>query len=519
MKQNIFTPPYELNSVEQILIAQQAGFLNLGEDYEKLLEFARHNKLIAPSALIAAQQSAVIKEEKISQCALICEQGVRLEPYRDFEQVWKALPNIETIIRHETLFQFSQTLPQAVRDECLQNGVMHLGWIIALQELIKRECISYVAAKKVRYMKNLEQLKTLIVAYALFLPENEDVLQSLRRSAEHAKGQGLWERALKELLFVRLHDYMLRLCVIGPDIVRRRFLSGIARLALTGRQRACLYGYYTPGSSNDHAMAILDKIVKVSRRLLDQDTQVKLQALVLSLKETIADVGNLYWKLFCNGDLETMRRCHVPQPLQRENTSYEESIIQTCTRVQDFTLPTYSNLRDITLWPTKDYLDWHRGSSRDCTMKYGLNEQHLKTPSFFNIRMFSGPAWFGNIYMLDLEAHQTLLVDKIQIPAQGFKALSSKFFTLLQESFETLFADVPYHRILLPRRISNHKIVQKAWDSFKLNLEKCELEHTYSFAKYFESLRKGPDTMHYYIFLKKPLVVQVSPLQTAWCQV
>lgn len=479
----VFEPPYRLETEKEIERAGRENLLSLGSSYQRMLSFARDHKIVKPQALVQAKSSATthiltVREEKTKLCDITWKQPTLLESLKHFEKIQQSLPWIGEIVSRETLYVFLQEVWDEVRQACYPKGAIDLSSAMLLRKLLRREILYYVQAKKMRHM-SIEQLKMLIAAYALFLPENEDVLQALRLSRQDGARQPLGQHAAAELLFARIPGLIRELAFIDIAAIRRKLFAKISRLPLTNRQRSNLFACFKPDGSDQSLSAILDKTAKMSGKLLiEAGTLAKLQDYIRTLKSSIVSVGELCRGWFFPGELEAMRQLHVPCVLLEQKMSYREAVLKkhTIERVLSF-------------YPTKDYLDLEKGwFSGDCTCRDELGREQLLTPNFFNVRMFSGSEWIGNIYMLDFtETHRLLLVDRIQMP-RNFKVYFVDFFDRMLKAFSELFSEVPYECILLPLRISNHGSVQTAFNMYKKELKKREFHFDVPYAGSFESL-------------------------------
>jgi hypothetical protein len=219
-----------------------------------------------------------------------------------------------------------------------------------------------------------------------------------------------------------------------------------------------------------------------------EEALAKLQDIIRSLKLLIENTQGVYRSLFLTKELERMQRVYKPASIKLNKTVFTEDIINRHTKsvVLDF-------------YPTKDYADLLRFKiSRDCT-GFGLGKAQVNTHQFFNIRVFKGSKWVGNIYMLDLTKEAgVLLVDRIQKPRDR-SANYLHFFDNLKEVFRQMFEEVHYRQILCPVTISNHRAIQSLWHAYRERLPRGTLCCDGVDSSRFESLSvKG-----YRVFLEK----------------
>jgi hypothetical protein len=238
-------------------------------------------------------------------------------------------------------------------------------------------------------------------------------------------------------------------------------------------------------------MDAMVKIMQVSTRTsLSPETKRTLKDYLDALTSHIKKkVSQVYWEWFLDRDLEIIRRLHEQGHWLKAKFIYAKELAKT-----------FTNLATLELFPTKDYLDVCKGTiSGDCITEV-LGEDHLREPRYFSIRMFIDRQWIGNIYMLDFtDERGILLVDRIQIP-RNLKILYRRFFDHLKESFEELFADVPYKTIVLPMAISNHKTLQDVFNVYRKNLPAATLNFRNIESKIFESTNR---IQSYHVLISK----------------
>jgi hypothetical protein len=121
-------------------------------------------------------------------------------------------------------------------------------------------------------------------------------------------------------------------------------------------------------------------------------------------------------------------------------------------------------------------------------------------PHFFNIRLFTDSDWIGNMYMHDVTTeHGAIIVDRVQVP-RNIEGGFMRLFKGLGEVFREMFTDVRYQYILMPFTISNHDVIQKAFNKYKGKLTGKWIDLNTKYSDHFESLQ---GTGHYYVLYEK----------------
>ncbi len=120
----------------------------------------------------------------------------------------------------------------------------------------------------------------------------------------------------------------------------------------------------------------------------------------------------------------------------------------------------------LTLYPCKDYHDFLKGLySGDCSSKQRLAARHLCHKRFFNLRVFHGTHWVGNIYLLDYTERGALIVDRIQIK-NSTSLMPLNFFSRFMASLTNVLQKRAPLKVLGPVRISNFSAIQNSYASF-----------------------------------------------------
>jgi len=492
-KHNALNVPYRLETIEDITSALHSDLLS-GVDYKRLLHFAKEKSMQQPDALIRAKKKVTRKfskvdEGKIRESKITFYEVANLPLVAEYPLLRESIPWIDDIVRHKDLFDFFYSFPGEIRERLQMENITEsltsmYAAVLAVRRLLKRDLLVYIKARKTS-MLNLVQLKQSLVALTVFDPANEDIILALR--TEKTDGAGpLHQNALAEILFARLPQTISRLLTSHVESMIRKLSAKISRINLSSRHMMNLMGYIRTNITIDDFYKALGRIDGVAAKMLiPQESKNKLHHYIESLKKNIDRAPSVYRALFLSPGLETYQKLYKPTRVMK----------------QEETVTVHTRLFILDFYATKDYFDLIKARfSSDCTATY-LGEKQLMTPFFFNIRIFSGEMWIGNIYMLDFcEQHGSLIIDRIQIPRE-MDASFQQFFDHLKEVLIEMFEHVPYQDILMPLKISNHNTVQKIFNQYKKKLKKKEVSIGKAFADRFESLyREKP----YYILHKRP---------------
>jgi hypothetical protein len=491
MSQSIksFGIPYRLESPEAISEAIRANLLDIGSQYVKMYSLAKKvGTLDLPPALRLARERVEaafyrVDEKKIQQCDIDYHEIANLQLIDNFFRVEEKVSCAASLAEHDDFFSALRSLPEeiqrVVRIEPCGGPLKAYESIQAIRKFLQMEILTFIRTKRMKRI-GMEELKRLLIAYTIFLPGNEDVLQGLRTSASRGTNSALFQNAIAELLFCRLPRLIDGLTRVEPKIIRQKFLSKVAKLDLTVNQKTNLYGYFNPNISQDDLLPILSKLDAVVRQIpIPDEKRQKLCGYIMSFTNDIISVQRLYGRWFLSPELKRLRKLYTPKNVMQYRINVMENIVRK-----------YIHSTQLEFYPTKDWMDLCKGKmSSDCS-GHLLGQRHLLTPAFFNIRIFRHSDWIGNIYMLDFtEESGCLLVDRIQIP-RGIKAEYVLFFDSLRIAFEELFEKTGYESILLPLRISNHASIQKVFNNYKENLAKSKIRFRLADKHLFESLRQ-----------------------------
>lgn len=442
-----FTIPYRLETCEAVCQAMREDLLGIGGGYKDIYTTSQNLSLHKPPALKNACQQFkkdfyILRKEKLKEVDKIRIRIAHLDLVSNFPVIEEKIYWAKEISESKSIIHFLTIFSHAVQRDCNispfpVSPIKMLESQISINRFIKHEILSYVSSKKGRRLTPVE-LRKFIIAGALFDARNDHVLHALRLSNKHKDGEMLYQNALAELLFSGVPAYLGQIIKIDPKTIRQRLFSKIDKLGLSVKQRTMLFGYFSPNIHKDDLLSIIDKIDLIAKKIAGVEISSKLHEYISSMKFKITSATAIYKEMFLSPELQQIQKIYIPQTILQSTVSFRTSIIETYTRIES-----------LTFYPTKDYLDLWKGSvSGDCT-KLNLGEEQLKTPSFFNIRIFKDSCWIGNIYMLDFTKEcGVLLVDRIQIP-RGVNAKYIHFFDYLKEIFRELFSAVKYNKIRL----------------------------------------------------------------------
>ncbi len=473
----ILPVPYRLDTLEKISLAKKmACFPINAAAFEEMLKLAEKEELVMPPALRGARESTshdlvmvttkTVKhrQEEFVRITLALRHAEQLDRLDD------VLPGIGRMVAADDLFAWLQACPEdpgsltgRPRPRTLTEAVDHHA---ALRAILSAELLSMVRRRRTARF-GPDFIRQWITADALHGTENRDVLAALRAADDEPKDPALRQAAMAELLFVRIPAAMNRLCRVDAPGIRRKALARLARLDLTGRQKACLNACLAPPLAATDLPAAMAKVAAVASRLpIAPEIRTIIQGYTESIGRNIGRIGKLYEEIFLTPELATLRKLHVSEPLVGRTVTYSESVVTRHTL----------RLR-LALYPVKDYLCVAKSVvSSDC-IGFRRGAAHLSEPSYFTIRIFTQahldapPGWFGNIYLLDFSAGWTgaILIDRIQVP-RAEEAAFVDFFGLLRGMLAELFEAVDYRVIVAPLKISNHEFIQKQWNEFGAGL-------------------------------------------------
>jgi len=498
MKNHPLEIPYRLETIEDISNAMQGDLLGM-VDYKRLLHFAKEKTFQQPHALIKAKKRVtkdfiMVDEEKIRDVKINFSEVANLPLIAQYPLVVESIPWIDDIICHDNLFHFFHSFPLEIRKRFLlehrpNSPTSMYSALLAIRKLLKKDLIVYVKAQKPSTL-SLIQFKISLVALTVFDHSNEDILLALKtkKTSEDSK---LHQNAMAEILFSRLPKTIQGLLTRNTNNLVQRLSLKMSNLNLSSRHIMNLMGYFNKKMTSDDLYKALNRIDGVAMKIsIPQEFKNKLHNYIESMKKNMDRAPSVYRTLFLTPELETY------QKLYRST-----KVMKTEETVTERTVRRYTKLSTLDFYATKDFFDLIKSNfSSDCTGTY-QGEHQLMTPNFFNIRIFKGQKWIGNIYMLDFcEEHDTLLIDRIQIPRE-MKASYHQFFDYLKEVLIEMFEGVHYEYILMPLKISNHETIQKIFNQYKIKLSKEEKLFFSPWARHFEALDWDK---RYYVLHKRP---------------
>jgi hypothetical protein len=499
MKNDSLEIPYRLETFEDITNALHGEIIRV-TDYQRLLLFAEKTALHKPQALVKAKKKVSkefikvdVDERKIRDVKINFSQLANLPLIAQYPLIMESIPWINDIICHQNLFHFFHSFPLEIRKRSLlepfpETIVSMYSAAQAIRRLLKRELIVYVKAQKTSTL-SLDQLKKGLVALTVFEPSNEDVLLALK-TEKTGVDIPVHQNAMAEILFVRLPHTIQGLLTRNVNSLAQHLSLKMSHLNLSSRHIMNLMGYVNKKMTSDDLYKALNRIDGVAAKIsIPQESKNRLHDYIASMKKNMDRAPLVYRALFLTPELELCQTLYRPT-----------QVMQSAETITERTIRRYTKSATIDFYATKDFFDLIKARfSSDCTDTY-LGERQLMTPCFFNVRIFKGQKWIGNIYMLDFcEGHNALIIDRIQVPRER-KALYHQFFDCLKEVLIEMFEDVRYQYILMPLKISNHATIQTVFNAYKTTLTKKVNFIDSAFADRFESLGEKKT---YYVLHKR----------------
>jgi len=499
MKNHPLEIPYRLETIEDINNAMQGDLLRI-TDYKRLLHFAKEKTIQQPQALIKAKKKvtkdfSMVDEEKIRDVKINFCEVADLPLIAQYPLVLDSIPWIDDIVCHENIFHFFHSFPLEIRKRFLlehrpDSPAAMFSAVLAIRKVLKKDLIVYVKAQKPSTL-SLVQFKKSLVALTVFDPSNEDVLLAFK-TEKTDENSTLHQNAMAEILFARLPKTIKGLLTRNANTLVQRLSLKMSNLNLSSRHIMNLMGYINKENiTSDDLYKALNRIDGVAMKIsIPQESQNRLHDYIESMKKNMDRAPLVYRALFLSSELETYQKLYRPTKVMK----LEETVTER-------TVSRYTKLSTLDFYTTKDFFDLIKSKfSSDCTDTY-QGEHQLMTPNFFNIRIFKGQKWIGNIYMLDFcEEHDSLIIDRIQIPRE-IKASYHQFFDYLKEVLIEMFEDVNYEYILMPLKISNHEKIQKIFNQYKKKLSREEKLFLSPWARHFESLDWDK---RFYVLHKRP---------------
>jgi hypothetical protein len=156
----------------------------------------------------------------------------------------------------------------------------------------------------------------------------------------------------------------------------------------------------------------------------------------------------------------------------------------------------YTEQAEFVLYPCKCYLEFLKGfTSRDCSKNPRLAAEHMRSPLFFNIRVYTAGSlsssggkerWIGNIYCLDFtREHNTILIDRVQL-SRGNSVFPISFFPNLAKALGDGVVRERGIRLLAPlEEISNFPGINQSYEKYAEGRRTAEFTNHQGF-EYFE---------------------------------
>lgn len=490
MKNNPLEIPYRLETIEDVTNAKNGDLFGI-TDYKRLVHFAQEKTIQQPPALLKSKKKVtkdfmIFVEEKIRDVKIDFTEVADLPLIAQYELIEESIPWIDDIIRHETIFHFFHSFPLEIRKRFLLEHLPDVpssmfSAVLAIRKLLRKDLVVYIKAQKTSTL-SLVEFKKSLVALTVFDSRNEDILDALK-TEKTDENRALHQNAMAEILFARLPNMIQGLLIKNPNIMVQKLSLKMSRLNLSSRNIISLMGYINKKNLTfDNLHKALNKIDGMAQKIsIPQESQNKLHDYIEAMKKNMDRAPSVYRTLFLKPELETYKKLYRPTKVIKPETI----VIKTVT---ERTVGKYMQLSTLDFYATKDFFDLLKAKySKDCTDTY-QGEHQLMTPYFFNIRIFKGKKWVGNIYMLDFcEEHSSLVIDRIQIPRHR-EASYHQFFDYLKEVLIEMFEGVHYEYILMPLKISNHDRIQNIFHQYKKKLSKKEKLFFSPWARHFESL-------------------------------
>jgi hypothetical protein len=291
------------------------------------------------------------------------------------------------------------------------------------------------------------EFRRLLLAYILFGPGNGDVLAAVRRAIAQGTNSTELKWLTAEFLFYRVPRVLYQR-FLRPRIPIEAFVRRLDKIELTVYQRNALTGIVRRAESGtfEYELDVAERAVRLFR--IRPEERTRLSGMLQNLRIELRRARLLYEEIVLDEALVPATEWYRQRVWgQREIVTYEKKRIY--------------RREHLDLYPTKDYLDLLKGEvSHDCTTGVRLARAHLAEPRFFNLRVFWGKEWIGNIYCLDFGTPlNALVIDRVQIPCRTV-ALYQRFFWGLAGAFRRVLHDSRYRYVLVPEDISNHESIQ-----------------------------------------------------------
>ncbi len=207
----------------------------------------------------------------------------------------------------------------------------------------------------------------------------------------------------------------------------------------------------------DRIETLVERALKLYREHAPSADVVRVQGITQNALRKLRFIPSFFEKHFCKPEIEDLVELFRSQP-QRDGGALER-------RSGNSTAATLTEALHLTLYPSKDYFEFLKAiPSADCTWWTNLAGGHLLSPRFFNLRIFRGRYWMGNVYLLDYSAtSDTIVVDRVQIQEPETFFPLQFFAGFVERLLEVLLGAAPGARILAAESISNAPLVQQSY--------------------------------------------------------
>ncbi|MCR4437965.1 MAG: hypothetical protein QHJ34_02830 [bacterium] len=330
--------------------------------------------------------------------------------------------------------------------------------------------------------QRIAALRTLLLAYTAFGLGNEDVLDAVRQGLAEGKESVAFQNVVAELLFCRV-PRILYTRLLRPQVPIETFVRRLEKVDLTVYQRNALTSMVRRAVEPENVarrLGAAERAVRIFR--IDEGEKTRLLGMLRNLRIELTRARQLYEQFVLEKDLVPLSKVYRPQSygVRVHFTTQIRSVLYR----KDF----------LDLYPTKDYLDLLKGSiSGDCSSGADLARRHLAEPRFFNMRLFRGRKWVGNVYCLDFgDVARALVIDRIQIP-RSTQAHYLQFFPLLAKALRRSLRRSTYRYVLVSNVISNHDHIRKLFAAYVRSARpaRIELPAPPGLAANFECFRGG----------------------------
>jgi len=400
MKREIEIPiPYRLETVEEIKLAEEANLLSPDIDYRIMLNVASRRNLVKPDALLKAKghvttELYVLKIRTVEISRETMEKIEGLKMVRDFNIINERIPWLKDLAKYDDIYKFFSDI-LVIRNACSLNSPEKVQEIYrsfqCIRKFLQMEIISYLNRGTPKRM-DTETLQKAIAAFTLFDPRNRDVLKAIQIAGSTGKDDPLYQNAVAEFLFARLPDTFSDFFSVDYKTVRNLIFGWVAKMEITGSQKAGIYAYFPSCGNQKGLILILKKIDEVIQKMtLHDDIKVKIKSYVQNLEKTVLRSKKAYHMLFLDKATAAIQSLYKPGKIMKRKVTYEDRLIKE-----------YTDKIRLDFYPTKDWLDLYKFQASDDCTGISLGEDQLMTPQFFNIRIFNDGRWIGNSYMLDL---------------------------------------------------------------------------------------------------------------------